>query len=412
MKTIDIKEGARLLHTRSKAFRDRYFKAYGSMAIRISDSSYMMTRHTLPLSGIRESDVNLYDINSGEIGAIFRAMDNVNAIVVACTEASVKFSSKADIMRPALDDLAQIIGPDVRISESDQVKDLAKALKDRNGCFIRNKGIFSIGANLDEAVAGALILEKCAEGEILSSKVGGLKYLTPENAQKMRNFYIQKYRSTNLTNNHVPFVNISGEEFDVRNKIIECGKELCHKDLVQGSWGNISVRLNSQEMLITPSGMDYFEIRTEDIVKVNISTLEYSSDSRRPSSEVRLHADIYKSHPGCNAIIHTHSNGCSVFAAARAGFRIDNPLIHSIIGDMIATRPELPGTRELSKAVNEGLVENSACIISNHGAIFCGPELDIVLKVADAIESKACNLLGLSASDKLAPSLDVESTGA
>ena len=65
MKTIDIKEGARLLHTRSKAFRDRYFKAYGSMAIRISDSSYMMTRHTLPLSGIRESDVNLYDINSG-----------------------------------------------------------------------------------------------------------------------------------------------------------------------------------------------------------------------------------------------------------------------------------------------------------------------------------------------------------
>ena len=65
MKTIDIKEGARLLHTRSKAFRDRYFKAYGSMAIRISDSSYMMTRHTLPLSGIRENDVNLYDINSG-----------------------------------------------------------------------------------------------------------------------------------------------------------------------------------------------------------------------------------------------------------------------------------------------------------------------------------------------------------
>lgn len=393
-------EGKKLLLTRSKAFRDRYFKAYGRMALRVGSDSYLMTRNTLPLSGIRESDIHLYDINTGEIGLLFRSRSDINAVVLACTEASVLFSSDAQLMRPALDDLAQIIGPDVRISASEDSSEILRALKDRNGCFLRKKGILGIGRDLDEAVAAALILEKSAEAEVLAHKVGGLKYLSPAKAKEMRLFYLNKYTKVN-TQDHVPFVNIGSEEFKIRNAIIDCGKEMCHKDLVQGSWGNISVRLNRNEMLITPSGMDYFDIKTEDIVKVNIGTLEYISQGRRPSSEVLLHADIYKSHPGCNAVIHTHSNGCSVFAAARAGFRIDNPLIHEIIGDMNVTEPEMPGTPELSREVNRALVENSACIIANHGAIFCGPKLEIVLNVADAIEAKACNLLGLSSSIRL-----------
>lgn len=182
----------------------------------------------------------------------------------------------------------------------------------------------------------------------------------------------------------------------MRNRLIECGKQMCWKDLVQGTWGNLSLRLDEHTMLITPSGMDYFLIRIEDIVKLDLDTLD-PGKQRKPSSEYRLHAGIYKRHPECNAIIHTHSNGLSVFAAACAGFKITEPSLHELLGDMHVSRYEKPGTDALTASVLEVLEENHGCIVANHGAVFYGSDLDIVLQMADAIETKACNLLGFDA---------------
>ncbi len=57
--------------------------------------------------------------------------------------------------------------------------------------------------------------------------------------------------------------------------------------------GNLSVRLNDHEMLITPSAMEYNRLRAEDIVKV-VNTLAFDHIQRVPSSEFDLHAAIYE----------------------------------------------------------------------------------------------------------------------
>lgn len=389
---MDINTAKEALLKRSNAFRERYFTAYGQLVLRVNEETYISSRENLRLSKLTEKDFELFDINTGDIGRIFSSRDDINAIVFICTEAAVRFSKENQIMRPALDDLAQIIGPDVTVCPDGTARTLLKALRNRRGCFIQGSGIIAVGETIEEAIAGARILEKSVEAEIYSGKLNGLQYLDPVAAQELHKYYDGSYSKVNQKEK-VDFISSGAEEFRLRNRIIDCGKDMSRSELVQGSWGNISLRLNPDTMLITPSGMDYFSIRMEDIVRMNIHDLKYGMQ-RKPSSEYRLHAALYRRYPECNAIIHTHSNGISAFAAAHAGFRISEPPMDRLIGDMHCSEYRTPGTDELCDSIMEAIEGSHACIIANHGAIFYGNDLDVTLAIANAVESRACNLLG------------------
>lgn len=389
---MDINTAKEALLKRSNAFQERYFTAYGQLVLRVNEETYISSRENLRLSKLTEKDFDLFDINTGDIGRIFSSRNDINAIVFICTEAAVHFSKENQIMRPALDDLAQIIGPDVTVCPDGTARTLLKALRNRRGCFIQGSGIIAVGDTIEEAIAGARILEKSAEAEIYSGKLNGLQYLYPTTAQELHKYYDGSYSKVNQKEK-VDFISSGAEEFQMRNRIIDCGKDMSRSELVQGSWGNISLRLNPDTMLITPSGMDYFSIRTEDIVRMNIHDLKYGMQ-RKPSSEYRLHAALYRRYPECNAIIHTHSNGISAFAAAHAGFRISEPPMDQLIGDMHCSEHRTPGTDELCDSIMEAIEGSHACIIANHGAIFYGNDLDVTLAIANAVESRACNLLG------------------
>lgn len=389
---MDINTAKEALLKRSNAFQERYFTAYGQLVLRVNEETHISSRENLRLSKLTEKDFDLFDINTGDIGRIFSSRDDINAIVFICTEAAVRFSKENQIMRPALDDLAQIIGPDVTVCPDGTARTLLKALRNRRGCFIQGSGIIAVGDTIEEAIAGARILEKSAEAEIYSGKLNGLQYLDPTTAQELHKYYDGSYSKVNQKEK-VDFISSGAEEFQLRNRIIDCGKDMSRSELVQGSWGNISLRLNPDTMLITPSGMDYFSIRTEDIVRMNIHDLKYGMQ-RKPSSEYRLHAALYRRYPECNAIIHTHSNGISAFAAAHAGFRISEPPMDQLIGDMHCSEYRTPGTDELCDSIMEAIEGSHACIIANHGAIFYGNDLDVTLAIANAVESRACNLLG------------------
>lgn len=389
---MDINTAKEALLKRSNAFQERYFTAYGQLVLRVNEETYISSRENLRLSKLTDKDFDLFDINTGDIGRIFSSRNDINAIVFICTEAAVHFSKENQIMRPALDDLAQIIGPDVTVCPDGTARTLLKALRNRRGCFIQGSGIIAVGDTIEEAIAGARILEKSAEAEIYSGKLNGLQYLDPTTAQELHKYYDGSYSKVNQKEK-VDFISSGAEEFQLRNRIIDCGKDMSRSELVQGSWGNISLRLNPDTMLITPSGMDYFSIRTEDIVRMNIHDLKYGMQ-RKPSSEYRLHAALYRRYPECNAIIHTHSNGISAFAAAHAGFRISEPPMDQLIGDMHCSEYRTPGTDELCDSIMEAIEGSHACIIANHGAIFYGNDLDVTLAIANAVESRACNLLG------------------
>ena len=401
---MDYEQGNTLLENAVKGFHGRFKKMYGQMAVRIDDKTYLSTGGNKILAEIDSEEFELCDINSGDLGEIFRSRKDINAIIFGCSQDTAAASTGVKSISSSLEDIAMLTGPEIKVISDASPASLLNALSDSNVCLIKGVGAIAACSNLKKAVAGIQIVEKACEAENHGRLIGGTVALSPEAALEYRKSFLNDYTQRN-EEPHVPFIGFDEEEFALRSQLIEYGKDLVRKDLSYGSWGNLSVRLNDEEMLITPSSMDYFEVKPEDIVRVNINTLDYG-EQRVPSSEAPMHAALYKSRSDATSIIHTHSNAVSVFAACEKGFKIKDRALNELIGDILITEYAPAGSDGLADAVCRTMENTHACIIPHHGAVFYGPSLDVVMAIAEAVELKARNLLSYDEFDSYADVLD------
>jgi len=178
-------------------------------------------------------------------------------------------------------------------------------------------------------------------------------------------------------------------EKDLRQAVKDAGVKLLQNKLVQGTWGNIAIRLDDKNMIVTPSGMDYIRMGLDDLVIVNMETLEYDSKIK-PTSEKRIHAQILLERPSVNAVIHSHPRNSSSFAAARVELPVISSEMEDILGGNIRVSSYgLPGTKKLAKATVEALQGRNACFMANHGAIVCAESMDKAFKMMSVLEECA-----------------------
>jgi len=174
-----------------------------------------------------------------------------------------------------------------------------------------------------------------------------------------------------------------------RKKVVEAGFRLVKEGLVTRSWGNISIRIDEKNILITPSGRTYESLNPEDIVLMNYHTLHYEGKIK-PSSEYRLHAEVYKQRNDINAVIHTHQMNATTVAVAR---REVPPIIDDmvqIIGPSIRVSKYTPaGTQNFAKKAVKALRGRQAALLANHGAVCIGRDLEEAFVVSEVLE-KAC----------------------
>ena len=174
-------------------------------------------------------------------------------------------------------------------------------------------------------------------------------------------------------------------------QIVRASRKLVSTGMNRGSSGNISIRLNTtaalpDRFLITPSGIAPDEMTSETICTMRM-TGENENDGK-PSSEWRIHRDIYAARPDVHAIVHTHSP----FATTLACMQLEVPPFHYMIavtGDnTIPCAPyALFGSQELSDAVLATLEERYACLMAHHGMIALGHSLEHAMAIAIEVES-------------------------
>lgn len=175
----------------------------------------------------------------------------------------------------------------------------------------------------------------------------------------------------------------------LREEVIKGGLRLMKEGLVERTWGNISIRVDNENMLITPSGRPYEELTTGDIVLVNYHNHHFEGKVR-PSSEKGLHSEIYKSRKEVRAIVHTHQMNASTVAAARRDLPPILDDMTQIIGPTVrCTRYALSGTRKLVRRTVKALHGRNAVLMANHGAVCIGRDLDEAFVVCQVLE-KAC----------------------
>lgn len=182
----------------------------------------------------------------------------------------------------------------------------------------------------------------------------------------------------------------------LKKKLVEIGIRMLRNDLTHGTCGNISCRITGEEkILVTPSSVPYEKIKPEDILVVDFKG-EVVEGTRNPSVETPFHLAVYKNRDDVGAIVHTHSPyALSVSATAKVVPVFLDEIFSHIGGELEVSPYALPGSDELADNMIRFLKDKGAVLLSNHGAVCCGKNLEDAFETAEIVE-RICKMFILA----------------
>jgi L-fuculose-phosphate aldolase len=164
------------------------------------------------------------------------------------------------------------------------------------------------------------------------------------------------------------------DESQARKLIVEVGKLLYERGYVVSSDGNVSIRLDENTVLATPT-MTSKGRMTEDSLALTDLDGKPLND-KKASSELAMHLLIYKMRPDVKAVCHAHPPHGTAFAVA--GLAIDQPILSEVIltlGCVPLTGYGTPSTNELTESMKPFVEHHNALLMANHGAVAYGADL-------------------------------------
>lgn len=330
-----------------------------------------------------------------------RQDNKAGAAAIVDSDSIVKFSSKRKTLMPILDDLAQVCGVSIKCAAKNVGADVVSALAgQRNSCFMADAGAVVTGRTLDEVATATLVLDKACNAELLAESKGGTQHMNVVAAYLEHIVFKMKYSKTNQKQQKAlesgeetsveekPSAVVSDEDKAVAQAIKDAGVRLLEENLVQGTWGNIAVKIDDEYMFATPSALDYVMLQPHQMAKVNIKTLEWSG-TNKATSEKGVHAILLSNNDGITATIHTHPFYGCILAAMNKPMPVPSEYQHILGKEIPCAKPALPGTSTLVKNVGKAIGDAPACFLGHHGVIVRGKDLDSAFEVCRALED-AC----------------------
>lgn len=171
-----------------------------------------------------------------------------------------------------------------------------------------------------------------------------------------------------------------------REQIVEYGKKLIDANLTKGTGGNLSIfNREKQLMAISPSGIDYFKIKPEDVVILDLEGNKVDGD-KSPSSEYEMHRIFYENRRDIDAIIHTHT----MYATTIACLNWELPPVHYMVAlaglNVRCAKYATYGTKELAENAFEAMKDRNAVLLANHGLLAGAKDLANAFNITEEIE--------------------------
>lgn len=177
-------------------------------------------------------------------------------------------------------------------------------------------------------------------------------------------------------------------ERGLRLRLATLARRLSEQGMNPGRSGNLSARVEGG-FVITPSGAAYDTLHPDDLVFLD-GEGGRGGGRREPSSEWRLHRDIYARIPEAGAVVHTHSPFATTLACLRRGIPSFHYEVAFAGGADIRCAPYATfGTQELSDRALEALEGRRACLLANHGALAWGANLEEAAGLGEKVEALA-----------------------
>ncbi len=181
-------------------------------------------------------------------------------------------------------------------------------------------------------------------------------------------------------------------DWELRRKIVACGRRVYEKDLVAASDGNISVRVMGDRLLITPSGACLGELDPEAFVYADFQGRVLSGRAA-PSTELPMHIEIYRARPDVQAVVHAHPPTATAFSVA--GLSFSPPVLPEVVfhfGEIPIAPYATPSTVESARSIRSLIADHDVIVLDHHGAVAVGKNLDEALLKMEKLEHTAKTL--------------------
>lgn len=188
------------------------------------------------------------------------------------------------------------------------------------------------------------------------------------------------------------------DNLNLRQEIIDTCRWLVSIGYVFGTWGNISVKLDDGNILITPSKLPYDCMKPDDLV-VMAHDGSIVSGYCLPTSERELHRGIMNNRNDVKAIIHTHSPYAMAASAIEGGIPAISEEMCQLIGGAVPLSSHfVPSEKheELGKTVANSIGNVNAVLIRNHGPVCCGASIEEAKVCCQVVEKSAKMYLTLN----------------
>jgi L-fuculose-phosphate aldolase len=147
------------------------------------------------------------------------------------------------------------------------------------------------------------------------------------------------------------------------------------REFVASNDGNISVRLNNNRIMITPTGISKGYMKPEDMIITDMQG-QVLDGAKKPSSEIKMHLEVYKNRPDVRSVCHAHPQKATAFAVARqVCTKVALPEVIFSIGNVALAEYATPSTQELPDSIRDIVKTSDAILLSNHGALTVGSDV-------------------------------------
>ena len=180
-------------------------------------------------------------------------------------------------------------------------------------------------------------------------------------------------------------------EYQLRQEIIRVTRIVTEQGLVRSSDGNISVRLDEDHFLLTPSGLYKMGMVTEDPIVVNWEgEILKGKPGYRPTSELKMHLEVYRQRPEVKAVLHAHPPYCVALTVANIPFPTTLiPEVLVALGEVPTARYATPGTDALALSIRDLVTDHDSILLSHHGSLNVGQTLESSLIALERMEHAA-----------------------
>lgn len=179
-------------------------------------------------------------------------------------------------------------------------------------------------------------------------------------------------------------------EAQARQAIVDAGTVLYKQGYVVSNDGNISVRISPDTIVVTPTGVSKGDMNPDMMVVMDLDGNVISKGLRGPSSEVKMHLRVYRENPDVTAVVHAHPIYATSFAIA--GVPLDKPILSEAmlqVGVVPVAHYAKPGTTDVPDSIAPFVKDYAAVMLSNHGALTWGSDLEQALARMEVVENYA-----------------------